>query len=96
MFVYTMASQFSKVRSFVFIDGVDEVTRFFEGPDDINEAVHKVNTEADVVWVDGHSDYGHAFEVFRRAVGPSKISAEDDNPHPGRRPGTTTTPPSRG
>jgi uncharacterized protein with von Willebrand factor type A (vWA) domain len=26
--------------------------------------VHRVNTEADVVWVDGHSDYGHAFEIF--------------------------------
>jgi len=24
-----------------------------------------VNTEADVIWVDGHSDYGHAFETFR-------------------------------
>ena len=24
----------------------------------------RVNTEADVVWVDGHSDYGHAFEVW--------------------------------
>jgi len=23
-----------------------------------------VNTEADVVWADGHSDYGHAFSVF--------------------------------
>ena len=32
--------------------------------DDVSEAVHRVNTEADVVWVDGHSDYGHAFEVF--------------------------------
>ena len=31
---------------------------------DIADAVHRVNTEADVVWVDGHSDYGHAFEVF--------------------------------
>ena len=30
------------------------------------EAVHRVNTEADVVWVDGHSDYGHAFEVFHQ------------------------------
>ena len=37
---------------------------FFEGVEDITEAVHRVNTEADVVWVDGHSDYGHAFEVF--------------------------------
>src|ERR687894_800540 len=61
---YGISGQFSKVRSFVFIDGVDEVTRFFEGVEDINEAVHRVNTEADVVWVDGHSDYGHAFEVF--------------------------------
>ena len=63
-FVYAMASQFSKVRSWVFIDGIDEVTRFFQETDDLTEAVHKVNTEADVVWVDGHSDYGHAFEVF--------------------------------
>jgi uncharacterized protein with von Willebrand factor type A (vWA) domain len=63
-FVHAMASQFSRVRSWVFIDGIDEVTRYFEGTDDISEAVHKVNTEADVVWVDGHSDYGHAFSVF--------------------------------
>ena len=62
--VYAISSQFSKVRSFVFIDGIDEVTRYFEGVDDITEAIHRVNTEADVVWVDGHSDYGHAFEVF--------------------------------
>jgi uncharacterized protein with von Willebrand factor type A (vWA) domain len=72
--VYAIAGQFSKVRSFVFIDGIDEVTRFFEGVDDIGEAVHRVNTEADVVWVDGHSDYGHAFEVFwdryGREIGP--------------------------
>lgn len=63
-FVYAMSSQFSRVRSWVFIDGIDEVTRFFEESDDLTDAVHRVNTEADVVWVDGHSDYGHAFEVF--------------------------------
>ncbi len=72
--VYAISSQFSKVRSFVFIDGLDEVTRFFEGVEDIGEAVHRVNTEADVVWVDGHSDYGHAFGVFwerfNRDIGP--------------------------
>jgi hypothetical protein len=62
--VYAISNQFSKVRSFVFIDGVDEVTRLFEGTEDISQAVHRVNTEADVIWVDGHSDYGHAFEVF--------------------------------
>ncbi|HEX6236504.1 MAG TPA: VWA domain-containing protein [Acidimicrobiales bacterium] len=72
--VYAISHQFSKVRSFVFIDGVDEVTRLFEGVEDVGQAVHRVNTEADVIWVDGHSDYGHAFEVFwsrwGRDVGP--------------------------
>lgn len=62
--VYAISGQFSRVRSFVFIDGVDEVTEFFEGTDDIVEAIARVNSEADVVWVDGHSDYGHAFEAF--------------------------------
>lgn len=65
-FVYAMASQFSKVRSWVFIDGIDEVTDYFQNTDDVMEAVHRVNTEADVVWVDGHSDYGHAFDVFHQ------------------------------
>ncbi len=67
--VYALNSQFSKVRSFVFIDGLDEVTQYFEGVDDITAAIHRVNTEADVIWVDGHSDYGHAFEVFNERYG---------------------------
>jgi len=67
--VYAISGQFSKVRAFVFIDGIDEVTHLFEGVEDITEAVHRVNTEADVVWVDGHSDYGHAFEVFWQTYG---------------------------
>lgn len=63
-FVHAISSEFSRVRSFVFIDGVDEVTRLFEGADDISEAVERVNAEADVVWMDGHSDYGHALTSF--------------------------------
>ncbi len=62
--VYAVSTQFSKVRSFVFIDEVDEVTSFFEEADEIGEAVRRVNTEAEVVWADGHSDYGHALEAF--------------------------------
>jgi uncharacterized protein with von Willebrand factor type A (vWA) domain len=64
MLVYAIQHQFSKVRSFVFIDGIDEVTDYFKQTEDVGEAIHRINTEADVVWVDGHSDYGHAFEVF--------------------------------
>lgn len=67
--VYAISGQFSKVRAFVFIDGLDEVTSYFEGVEDISQAVHRVNTEADVVWVDGHSDYGHALEVFWERYG---------------------------
>ena len=62
--VYAISSQFSKVRSFVFVDNIDEVTRLFEVADDPADAIQRINTEADVVWVDGHSDYGHAFERF--------------------------------
>ncbi|MHB1986702.1 MAG: VWA domain-containing protein [Acidimicrobiales bacterium] len=72
--VHAIASQFSQVRSFVFIDGIDEVTQMFERSETVTEAVHRVNQEADVVWVDGHSDYGHALDVFHerwgRQVGP--------------------------
>jgi uncharacterized protein with von Willebrand factor type A (vWA) domain len=72
--VHAIATQFSQVRSFVFIDGIDEVTAIFDRAETVGEAVHRVNQEADVVWVDGHSDYGHALSVFwqrwGREVGP--------------------------
>jgi hypothetical protein len=67
--VHALATQFSRVRSFAFIDGIDEVSRFFEPPADLTDAVMRINTEADVIWVDGHSDYGHAFEVFHQRWG---------------------------
>jgi len=72
--VHAISSQFSKVRSFVFVDGIDEVTRFFDGADDPAVAVHRINTEADVIWVDGHSDYGHALSVFNQRWGDQVTS----------------------
>jgi uncharacterized protein with von Willebrand factor type A (vWA) domain len=62
--VYAISSQFSKVRAFVFVDGVDEVTHLFDEADDPMDAVNRINAEANVVWIDGHSDYGHAFKAF--------------------------------
>lgn len=64
LLVYAISSQFSKVRSFVFVDGLDEVTRFFSETDDPAEAVARINAEADVIAFDGHSDYGRAFTTF--------------------------------
>ncbi|MGH9154676.1 MAG: vWA domain-containing protein [Acidimicrobiales bacterium] len=62
--VHALAGEFGRVRSFVFIDGVDEVTHMFDGAAEIADALRRVNTEADVVWADGHSDYGHALSSF--------------------------------
>ena len=62
--VHAISSQFSKVRSFVFVDGLDEVTRLFDGVDDPGEAVARINAEADVIAFDGHSDYGRALLTF--------------------------------
>ena len=65
--VHAISSQFSSVRSFVFIDGIDEVTGIFERLRDRDRAISKVNLEADVVWADGHSDYGHALTTSSSA-----------------------------
>ena len=63
-FTYAMASQFSRLRAFVFVDAVDEVTEFLKPGTDFKEALARISTEADVVWMDGHSDYGHALAQF--------------------------------
>ena len=68
-FTYAMASQFSKLRAFVFVDAVDEVTDFLKPGSDFKEALTRISTEADVVWLDGHSDYGHAFAQFGEKYG---------------------------
>ena len=67
--VHAIASQFSKVRTFVFVDGIDEVTAIFAKSATIGEAIGRVGTEADVLHLDGHSDYGHAFGVFAQRWG---------------------------
>jgi uncharacterized protein with von Willebrand factor type A (vWA) domain len=64
LLVHAISSQFSKVRSFVFVDGIDEVTRLFDGCDDPADAVARINAEADVIAFDGHSDYGRALLTF--------------------------------
>jgi len=64
LLAYALREQFTKVRAFAFIDTVDEITRYFDAGDDVADAMTKVAQEADLVWFDGHSDYGHAIETF--------------------------------
>ena len=63
--VYAIGAQFSRVRSFAFIDGLDEVTSLFGPGVDFVTAMRRIGAEAEVVWLDGHSDYGNAFATFR-------------------------------
>ncbi|KDA43480.1 VWA domain-containing protein [Frankia sp. B2] len=73
MLTHALREQFAKVRAFAFIDTTDEVTRYLRGLD-LGDMMARISGEADLVWFDGHSDYGHAIEVFAEkypeAVGP--------------------------
>jgi uncharacterized protein with von Willebrand factor type A (vWA) domain len=74
MLTAALREQFSRVRAFAFIDTCDEVTRLFGPGADLADSVRRLAREADLVWYDGHSDYGHALSVFvdrwADAVGP--------------------------
>jgi uncharacterized protein with von Willebrand factor type A (vWA) domain len=63
MLVHAMQEEFSGVRSFAFVDALDEVSEYFHGSD-VEDAVARLMSEARVVWADGHSDYGRALTTF--------------------------------
>ncbi|HET9259631.1 MAG TPA: VWA domain-containing protein [Acidimicrobiia bacterium] len=68
-FTHAMSTHFSKLRSFAFVDTIDEVTAFFGPGIDFGSAVTRITTEAEVVWLDGHSDYGNSMETFYKRYG---------------------------
>jgi hypothetical protein len=70
MFVHAFQAQFSRVRSFVFVDTLDEVTHMFAG-EDFSASIDRMNAEANVVGLDGHSDYGTSLDRFFRDYGAS-------------------------
>jgi uncharacterized protein len=61
---YAIKSEFSRVRSFVFVDAVEEVTDILEAAADITSVTHRLNLGTRAVRLDGHSDYGLALETF--------------------------------
>jgi len=66
--LYAMKGEFSRIRLFVFVDGIDEVTqRFHDGSDWL--APRNLLYGTDVVAADGHSDYGNVFERFWHLYG---------------------------
>lgn len=73
MLTHALSTQFSRVRSFAFVDEIDEVTRFFDQEDFVT-AVDRMSAEANVVRHEGRSDYGAIFRSFNegggRSIGP--------------------------
>lgn len=61
-FVYSVQELYNKVRSFVFVSDIGEVTRVFED-NDLRAAVDKA-LKGDIIDVFAHSNFGRAFELF--------------------------------
>jgi uncharacterized protein len=61
-FVYTIQDCLAKVRSFVFVDDLGEVTDFFRD-EDIQKGVRRALSEADISY-NARSDFGGVFHMF--------------------------------
>ena len=70
--LYAMKEEFSKIRLFAFVDGIDEVTDLMkEGSHQL--APRNLLYRTDVVTGDGHSDYGNVFERFWHLYGHADL-----------------------
>jgi uncharacterized protein with von Willebrand factor type A (vWA) domain len=63
-FVYSLQDLYSRVRSFIFVSDLGEVTGLFE-EQEINEAIDQA-LSGNVINVFAHSDFGRAFKTFHR------------------------------
>jgi uncharacterized protein with von Willebrand factor type A (vWA) domain len=63
-----MSAEFAAVRSFAFVDGVDEITRIVAEAGGSLLPTH-VLARTGVVWRDGHSDYGRVLDQFAARFG---------------------------
>lgn len=62
--LYSLQDCFTKVRSFVFVSQLAEVTSFFD-TDKVNQAVEAAMTKADINYHD-QTDYGVALQAFKQ------------------------------
>jgi uncharacterized protein with von Willebrand factor type A (vWA) domain len=67
---YAIKSEFSRVRSFVFVDGIEEVTPILDSAADMAAVAQHINSGTGAVRFDGHSDYGLVLENFWSQWGP--------------------------
>ena len=65
-FVYTLQAHYARVRSFVFVSELGEVTDIFKKTTKVEEAVER-STAGRVVNLAANSNYGRALELFSRS-----------------------------
>ncbi len=63
-FVYSLQDLYSKVRSFIFVSDIGEITTLFE-ENEIHQAIDQA-IRGNVINVYAHSDFGRAFRMFHR------------------------------
>lgn len=61
--LYSLQECFTKVRSFVFVSGLDEVSHIFEDHD-VEQAIDRVMSDANVAY-NAATDYGQTFREFQ-------------------------------
>jgi uncharacterized protein with von Willebrand factor type A (vWA) domain len=66
--LHAMNQEFARMRSFAFVDGIDEVTGLLGDTDGFD--LRNAFARAQVIWADGHSHYGNVFERFAERYGP--------------------------
>ncbi len=70
--LHAMTEEFPRIRSFAFVDGIDEVTEALASGGAPLE-LPQILARASVVWSDGHSDYGRVFTRFWQVHGTSAL-----------------------
>jgi uncharacterized protein len=62
--LHALHDSFRKLRSFVFIERISEVTEIFEHERDFREIARRVSSEGGVADVSGYTDYGRVWQEF--------------------------------
>jgi hypothetical protein len=62
--IHALRSEFTSIRSFAFVDGIEEVTDLIDRAGDPTEVARLLNEAGAGVWLDGRSDYGNALSGF--------------------------------
>lgn len=72
-----MRARLPKLRCFAFLDEVAEVTDVILAAPSLGDAAAQVIADPRLVWLDGHSDYGH---VLTRSARRSRMSMTSQEP----------------